>query len=242
MEFVDYRDRLAADTARLTAVATDLGARVPSCPDWTVEDLVRHVAMVYLHKVECLRLGHHPEGWPPDLSTEPALAQLVRAHDELAAEFAGRAPEDPAYTWYGPDQSVGFWMRRMAQEAAVHRVDAELAAGQVTPVAADLAVDGIDEALTVFLAWTSTEWPEDYTLVDAPAVEVSAGGRSWLVRPTTKGVLVEAGPGEAATTISWEPSDVLLWLWRRVGDDAVTVTGDPGGAATLRALMEAGTQ
>ncbi|GIG58579.1 hypothetical protein Lfu02_29510 [Longispora fulva] len=241
MEFVDFRARLADDTARLAAVATDLDARVPSCPDWTVEDLVRHVAQVYLHKVQCMRLGHHPEDWPHDHSAEPALALLTRAHAELEAEFAARAPESTTYTWYGPDQTVGFWVRRMAQEAAVHRVDAELAAGQVTLVAADLAADGVDEVLRIFLAWTSIQWPEDYTLTDAPVVEVRTGGRSWFVRPTVAGVFVEA-EGEAATTISGEPSDVLLWLWRRVGDDAVTITGDPAGAKTLHDLLEAGTQ
>ncbi|WP_412540667.1 maleylpyruvate isomerase family mycothiol-dependent enzyme [Longispora sp. K20-0274] len=241
MEFADFRARLADDTARLTAVATDLGARVPSCPDWTVEDLVRHVALVYLHKVQCMRLGKHPADWPPDLSAEPALALLTRAYAELEAEFAARTPESAAYTWFDPDQTVGFWIRRMAHEAAVHRVDAELAAGLVTPVAAGLATDGVDEVLRIFLAWTSIEWPEDYTLADSPTIEVRTGGRSWFVRPTLAGVFVDT-EGEAATTVSGEPSDVLLWLWRRVGDEAVTITGDPAGAKTLHALLEAGTQ
>ena len=44
----------------------DLTAAVPSCPGWTVADLVRHVAEVYLHKVGMrLRLRPIP-GRPPD--------------------------------------------------------------------------------------------------------------------------------------------------------------------------------
>jgi hypothetical protein len=51
-----------------------------------------------------------------------------------------------------PDQTVGFWIRRMAQETVVHRVDAELAA-EVAPGAIpdDIALDGIDEFLIAFI-------------------------------------------------------------------------------------------
>ena len=64
-------------------------------------------------------------------------------HGELRAEFRAREPGAPAPTWFGPDQTVGFWIRRMAQETVIHRIDAELAAGlPVTPVPGDLAADG----------------------------------------------------------------------------------------------------
>jgi hypothetical protein len=36
---------------------------------------------------------------------------------------AGRKPEDPAGSWYTPDQTVGFWIRRMAHETVIHRID-----------------------------------------------------------------------------------------------------------------------
>ena len=38
---------------------------------------------------------------------------------------------------------MGFVIRRMAQETAIHRWDAESAAGTVTPVESTLASDGI---------------------------------------------------------------------------------------------------
>src|SRR5262249_9741619 len=40
-----------------------------------------------------------------------------------------------------------FWHRRAAQETAVHRFDAQFAAGDAKPIDADLALDGIDEHL-----------------------------------------------------------------------------------------------
>ena len=45
-----------------------------------------------------------------------------------------------------------FWARRMALEIAVHRYDGELAHGDATAIPDDLALDGIDEMLKVFLA------------------------------------------------------------------------------------------
>lgn len=45
-------------------------------------------------------------------------------------------------------------------------IDAELAVGApVGPIPDDLAVDGIDELLKVFVAYDVEKWPEDYAEV-----------------------------------------------------------------------------
>lgn len=136
MEFTRFLDCLAADYDRMrTVVGTDADAAVPTCPGWTVADLTRHVGEVYLHKTAAMREGVEPEPWPPkEFAEEEPAALLDRGYTALRAEFATRAPGDAAAGWYGPDQSVGFWIRRMAQETVVHRIDAELATGRpVTP-------------------------------------------------------------------------------------------------------------
>ena len=118
---------LQADYTRLRDVASaaDLTAKVPSCPEWTVADLVEHVSMVYLHKVECMRLGSAPDPWPPEgVDRSDPVALLDRSYAALSEEFASRPPQAHAFTWYEPDQTVGFWIRRMAQETVIHRVDA----------------------------------------------------------------------------------------------------------------------
>lgn len=249
METSRYLECLAADAARLRAVAEDrLDAAVPSCPGWTVRDLVRHVATVYLHKVRCMELGRAPADWPPDVSGEPPLALFDRALAELTATFAARRPADATFTWYPPDQTVGFWIRRMAQETAVHRVDAELAAGAVTPVADDLALDGIDEVLRIFLGWGTREYlhvPEVAALLaesDGRTVEVRSGPETFLVRPTADGVLVDAADGGGAAVVTGDPSPVLLWLWNRADADAVRVDGDPALIGYLRRLMADATE
>src|SRR6201999_3325814 len=101
---------------------------------------------VYLHKTECMRQQSFPRPWPPDLSGEDSLHLLDRSYEELTAQFAARDPRSPAATWYEPEQTVGFWIRRMAQETVMHRIDAELAVdGTVSAIPEELAVDGIDE-------------------------------------------------------------------------------------------------
>ena len=40
-----------------------------------------------------------------------------------------------------------FIRRRQAHEALIHRIDAELTAGDRTPMDTDLSADGVDEAL-----------------------------------------------------------------------------------------------
>jgi hypothetical protein len=249
METQRYIECLAADTARLREVAAiDLSAPVPSCPGWSADDLVRHVAVVYLHKAETMRGGGWPDPWPPDTTAEPALELLDRAHATLVGEFAQRRPEQHSVTWFDPDQTVGFWIRRMAQEAVIHRVDGELAAKvEVAAIPDDLAVDGIDEVLIRFLAWASVTWPEDFddrlSKVDDRPLVVSAGGLSWQIRATPAGVVVT---GEAlaapAARIHGSPQAVLLWLWRRADVGSVSVEGDQVLVEQLWTLLDPATQ
>jgi len=203
--------------------------------------------MVYLHKVECMRHGK-PQEWPPDVSGEPTLDLLDRSYAELTAEFAARKPEESAYTWYEPEQTVGFWIRRMAQETVIHRVDAEQAAGaSLAEIPDDLALDGVDEVLERFLAYGSVAWRDELTAylpaTDQPPVLVRAGERGWLVRAKPDGVVVEptAPDVEAPAMISSAPVPVLLWLWRRA-DGGVVHAGDEGLIEQLQVLMGEMTQ
>ncbi len=249
---------LAADVARLREVgASDLAAAVPSCPGWTVADLVRHVAEVYLHKTECMRLNAFPDPWPPaGLESEGPIELLDRAYAELVGEFATRDAADPSRTWHEPDQTVGFWIRRMAQETVIHRLDAELALGvPVAPIPDDLAIDGIDEVLKLFVGYGSHAWLEDFEPVLAGAegrtVIVGVdGGPGWLIRTETTGVdVTDADPAAAASTpvdatVSGSAAGVLRWLWAREspGVSEAQAEGDEATLAELRKLLVASTQ
>ncbi|HYN93597.1 MAG TPA: maleylpyruvate isomerase family mycothiol-dependent enzyme [Pilimelia sp.] len=248
MESGRFLQCLGADAARLRAVAArDLSAPVPSCPGWSVATLVEHVALGYLHKVDNMR-QHGPAQWPPDGAGQAPLALLDRAYAALLAELTQRGPAAPSYTWYGPEQTVGFWYRRMAQETVIHRVDAELALGEpVVPIPADLALDGIDEVLVRFLAFACEEEPDEFAaqLAGEPAdVLVAAGGSAWRVALRPAGITVSAAaPDEpAAARLSGEPQTVLLWLWRRVDAAAVRFAGDQSALGRLRDVLGTATQ
>ena len=262
MEFSRYLDCLAADHARLRVVAAaDLTAAVPTCPGWTVADLTRHVGQVYLHKTIGMREGAEPDEWPPSgLAGEEPLALLDRAYAELVAEFAAREPSDPTGTWYGPDQTVGFWIRRMAQETVIHRLDAELATGSpVAPVPADLAVDGVDELLTVFVAFGVAAWGDYFA-----GVLGTSPGRTYRFRTDGAAWRVRTGPGrfdvqtgdvqtgdgadgepDADVTVTGAPTALLRWVWNRQGAgeaDGVTVTGAAEAVAELQRCIVIATQ
>jgi uncharacterized protein (TIGR03083 family) len=249
MESQRLRDCLDADIRRMREVAdvADLAVPVPSCPGWTMTDLLRHVGAVYLHKVECMRLGRAPDPWPPaGLQDEPPLVLLDRAYPALTGEFARHRPEDHAYTWYEPDQSVGFWIRRMAQETVIHRVDAELAADEkIAVIPDDLAADGIDELLVVFVQYATGKWPEDFAELLPSAgdrtVRIATPQRSWLLRLTARDVRVaEPGGVTADATVEGHAPGVLLWLWGRGGEAATT--GDEDTIALLRKVLAESTQ
>ena len=255
MDDPEFLECLSADYARLrdAAAGAEPTAPVPCCAGWTMADLVSHVAMVYLHKATIMATGRVPEPWPPDVAGEPLLPLLARAYAELIAEFAQHAPSDPTPTWYDPDQTVAFWIRRMAQETVIHRIDAEQGAGwPVTPARDDLAVDGVDEVLKRFLAYDSVKWPDEFSQMEGghlagegsqDAIIVTAGPASWTVRPSPREVLVEDGASDyARVAIEAAPDPMLRWVWGRAGDDAVRVTGDPEWARYLRRMLAEVTQ
>jgi uncharacterized protein (TIGR03083 family) len=229
----------------------DLASPVPSCPGWTVKDLVEHTAQVYLHKVAATELGRESsEDWPPDLSGETPLASFEDAYAKLTDMFATHDPSDHSGTWYEPDQTVGFWIRRMAQETVIHRRDAELATREPTPAPPDLAIDGIAELLDLFVAYPTHKWAEACKEVLEPAkgdtLLVDAAGTRWLAEIGVKGVEVSRPDLVQPTTVrvAGAPSALLFWLWNRPApvDGDVTVDGDPAAVDRLRALLTLCTQ
>ncbi len=156
------------------------------------------------------------------------MALLDRAYAELVEEFAAASRRTSRQTWYDPDQTVGFWIRRMAQETVIHRIDAELAADTpVAPIPDDLAIDGIDELLKIFVAYDVKKCPEDYAeaLTESPgrSYTINADGVEWLVGTAPGSFTVGGGPGMTAptpsrnadTTITGTPTALLRWAWNR---------------------------
>jgi uncharacterized protein (TIGR03083 family) len=126
-----------------------LAAPVPSCPDWTVADLLWHVGEVHHFWGGVVERRASDSSESPE-TERPADAELLDWYGEslawLQGVLAAADPATPVWTW-ASQKNVAFVQRRMAQETAVHRVDAEQAAGAPAPIDPALAVDGVDEFL-----------------------------------------------------------------------------------------------
>jgi len=220
--------------------------------------------MVYLHKAAAMRQGSMPENWPPDFDDDASAIELIDdAYRQMTEEFAARDPAEPTGTWYGPDQTVGFWIRRMAQETVIHRIDAELGArARVKFVPGDLAADGIDELLRVIASYRVSEQPDLFTeaLKDSPGraclitatATAASPGVSWLVSTSPGQLTVAGGPGEQVgdeaapdVTVSGAPTDMLRWAWNRETPgqpSRVTIGGDADAVAEFRRCVAIATQ
>jgi hypothetical protein len=119
-------------------------------------------------------------------------------------------------------------------------VDVEISLDQLTPVDPALAIDGVDEVLTIFLAGDWSEDPDDRCR--GQRIVVSTGERSWEVQLLPESVTVSTPHDGADAVISGEPEAVLLWLWGRRSDAGLSSQGDDSVPGLLRDRLKLATQ
>jgi uncharacterized protein (TIGR03083 family) len=224
-------DRFAR-AAQLARERSGWEARVPGCPDWTLADLVWHLTEVQDFWAWVVRTrAADPSGYrQPDRLADDALpAALQERSRELETVLDGADPATRVWTW-AARQDVAFVLRRQAQEAVVHRVDAEQVAGQVTPIDADLALDGLDEWLELMVP---AAFPGGLPAGAAPVVFHATDADA----ERTLFAEVDDLPLAALTGSA---GDLLLVAWRRLPLDAVTVDGDAARAAELLGSVSLG--
>jgi uncharacterized protein (TIGR03083 family) len=245
MREVDYLQALRDEgTALATAARQGLDPPVPACEGWTVADLVLHTGMVHRHKLEIVRgrLAEPPSPWPPPAPPRTELlGWYEQGLEELHTVLEDTDPETQVWTFYRPDRTAGFWRRRMAQETAVHRVDAESAHGDPRRVPAALAADGVSELVEVFLAPHADGEPVGGRGESLHLHATDTEGE-WQLRLLPAGVEVGRGHAQADASASGEASDLLLFLWGRAPADPLERSGDPALLPRVRELAAAATQ
>ncbi len=224
MDDAQYLDSLRAESAALFGAARQAGpdAAVPGCPGWRTDDLVWHIGEVhdFWGAVVAERMtdpGAYQEPERPTASEDVvqfAKDSAARLIDVLERTDAST----PIWTWTSR-QDVGFVVRRMAHETAVHRADAERAAGREHRIDPALAADGIDEFLAYFRPLVSDDAPPVDGSVHLHCTDVAG---EWLVRDDV--VTREHAKGDAA--LRGPAHDLLMVLWRRQRLDSVDVVGD----------------
>jgi uncharacterized protein (TIGR03083 family) len=257
---LDFVAHLADNSDRFLAALRDAdpGLPVPSCPEWAADDLLWHLGEVQWFWGTIVR----ERVQDPETVEEPSRprdhAGLVdffgSATERLQSALAGTDPTTPVYMW-ADDKTVGYVRRRQAHEALIHRLDAELTVGAVTPLDTSLASDGVDEALTHFFGGVP-EWGT-----------FSPDGRHLAVATTDTGLLVPLALGQwsgtspntgreydepaievvpaapsPAATVRAPAADLDAWLWGRADESVLAVSGDPTAFAHLRELVSQGVE
>jgi uncharacterized protein (TIGR03083 family) len=218
---------------RLAAVAdgADPATPVPSCPGWTLADLLQHTGEVFRWAAAMVRdssperLAREAIDW--DLPAEPAdLPQWLRDGRAGVLEAFGAAdPATPMWAWGWP-KAAGFWPRRMVHEIGVHRADAELALGRVPAFEPDVAADGVDELLDN-LPHAASFAPGVATLRGSGTLDLHAedADTSWLVTLVADGFRWErAAPVGTDVEVTASAGDLLLALYGRPA--RIDVDGD----------------
>ncbi len=228
MEHNDHLVALARDgTAFAEACdAAGLEAAVDSCPGWSVADLVWHLTEV--HQFWRTIVGERRSTWeglqrPARPSDRVLLDEYRLGFNDTLTVLSAADPEQSNWTW-STDHTAGFVIRRMAQETAVHRWDAETAAGRDNAIEAELASDGIDEFLAHMIGDVVADAAPLGGTVHLHCTDVPG---EWMVRPTEAGglnVIREHAKGDAA--MRGAASDLLLVLWRRRDLAILDVLGD----------------
>ncbi|HEY6424890.1 MAG TPA: maleylpyruvate isomerase family mycothiol-dependent enzyme [Pseudonocardiaceae bacterium] len=244
LDVIGIEGELMLGTAA-TALPDALDAEVPGCPDLTLGETLRHMGSVHRVTELWVRDGHRPDQWqqsPPDGDLIGFVRTGLRG---LLTELRRHDPADPCDTWWPADRTHGFWRRRMTHETTVHRVDVQAAAGgPVSPIDAEVALDGIDELLFLWFGHRLGE-----LRMSSPqqgAVALSAGDRRWLAvferGGSTARRVEEADARSADAMVSGPPREVYLWSWGRLPDQSVQITGDQEAVAHLWALLRPATQ
>lgn len=223
-----------------------LSAPVPPCPDWQVRDLLHHLGQLYRWVRSHASRGttSKPEQLAREMPVElpddaDAVGWWTAEFEQLTALLAALDPALPAWHWAPAPKLAGFWHRRMAHETAIHRWDAQMAVGQVEPIEAKLAVDGVAEVLDSWLPAGRRKGPTDRTgVVQLVATDA---GQEWFVRLREDGVALldtdtwlDHDDHQTRVLARGTASDLALALYGRVPFDLLETSGDVTLLAALR--------
>ena len=179
-------------------------AAIPSCPGWTMRDLVEHVATEYA-------------GWyyanltiPPDVEDPMGpttqiltpfpdeFADLVDYVERHARRFGDHAREVDLDldTWVFNDVGPArFWLRQTIMEVAIHVWDAAMVAGRASPLTDEISLEGIDQVCVMQYhrgQWWGDPWIPPSTPCGLVATDADA---SWLMYEDAGRAYFETGAG-----------------------------------------------
>ena len=239
-EFLDSYHRDAELFAAAVRAGGDLAQPVDGCPDWDLAALVEHLGTLHRYITAAIEGGGKPDAFPSAPTDRGELADwFVDGAAKLEAALRARPDDEPCWTFFSnAPQTIGTWVRRQAQEIAVHRYDAEMAAtGTAETLDPAIAKDGIDEYFDLFVPRVDARTPiriGDLTV--HLHSELDADGE-WLIRCGDHAPVVTREHGKGDVALQGNCSSLLLAIWGRVDPEEVGIVtfGDPAVWAKFQA-------
>lgn len=211
---------------RAAVVTAGPAAPVPTCPGWTVHDLVSHQSSIHSWAAEALVTP--PSNKPPRPDEMPDTGGPAK-WDELLAWWDARLavlldrlrttdPDTPVWTFNG-ENVASFWAQRQAHETAIHHLDALHALGDVPSLlySPEFAADGIDEYFTRLMPRAVQRQPVEVS--GTILFHAADASRTWEV-VLTPGEPVQVGPARDAaidedTTVAGTADAIYRAVWGR---------------------------
>jgi uncharacterized protein (TIGR03083 family) len=164
---VDFRAALLDQTRDFGELvgSADPSTPVPTCPDWTLRQLFRHVGrgnrwaaqIIADRRTEPLDPRDVREGKPPD--DPDAATDWLNSGAQLVIESVDRVGSDARIWTFLGSRPAGWWIRRRLHEATVHRADAALALGMDFDLSPELAADGVSEWIELMTVQAKPQSP-----------------------------------------------------------------------------------
>lgn len=231
-----HLDAIAARADLMAGIAarTDPSTAVPTCPGWSLHELVAHQGGVHRWATAHVSGAKDIDSAPLFIAPhEPdqLAAWLRRGADELATALRS-APADVAATRFLNDapSPLAFWARRQAHETTIHSVDAQSAAiGQTivsseSGITGDVALDGLDELVAGFVPRSTTRLRHDEP-VRIAIVPIDSDGGFTVDVSTEAPVTRTEVDTDADLVVRGTALQLYLGLWNR--GDELEVIGRP---------------
>ncbi|MBU9762690.1 maleylpyruvate isomerase family mycothiol-dependent enzyme [Mycobacterium sp. TNTM28] len=218
--------------------ANDPETPVPTCPDWTLKQLFRHVGrgnrwaaqIISERRVSPLDPREVHDGKPPD-DPDAALAWLNEGAAQVLKSVDQVGTDTRVWTFLGPKPG-GWWVRRRLHEATVHRADAALAVGADYDLPAELAADAVSEWLEIATAMAKKRHAEPLAAGVSMHLHATDDGLGpsgeWTVAHDEDGLGWSHSHGKGSVALRGPAKDLLLAVTRRrsAADVGLEVFGD----------------
>ena len=244
----NYLDIIGDESKRIAvAYSSAPEGRVPWSDRWSVGTVARHVAGTH-HVVGGIVAGRPSADFglfatldSPEKNDPRFLDWFVEGTTTMREQLGAAPATDACWNWYdGGGGRVSFWGRRMAHECVVHRWDAQMGAtGNADPVDPEVAADGIDEFLDIFVATGRAQSgaPPGPALL----IETLETDDRWTIELPTGDRIVHHDKLPAEAKLAGRAADLLLLLWGRFTTipEFVTVEGPISDRVALAQLLPA---